>query len=969
MMKHLAIIVALLMPIQAMASYDAPLKNTVTQFDFGAKCDGSTDDTQKFKDWFNSGKTLLAVPGSGKCILSDTITMSTNKQTFIGAGAQLSWTSGITNKPGIAATGDDQMIDHIWGENANSLSGQSGERNYFIKATGNRFTVKNSYGDKFQNCGWFDYSASNSGFKALNNNCHDMTGAGDGQSSASSNGEDRGDAFYCGGSDCLIEGNTANCKAGSDCRVAFHAENIHPETSDHVGARIIGNHATGKFRRGDVCENMVNCELSANTGQDMTWWDVACIRSTNCGGTGNKFTYNRASTDNAGSVWSPNRGALMVYGKNENVSFDSSNQFNVTGYASGALLVQGLASGDDRTSHVKIGAQVTSNDNAQYCAWVVYSDYPTISPTCSGYKDYGLYSYDTKYKDYSGGYYNSVNKFQTKLILASITGTFTVGDTITQATSGAVGTLVYVDAPNKLLTVSQTFAQSSTAYDNTHAVSNAGSVGSGTVSRVNTYGYCLSDDNNAFGGKYDNTYCSNANVGKSIVNKTYVEANNDKFDNVVTAYDLFGSTNSTVGIGSTFNTVTTQYNNAGGSGNLTGASLVTASSTNTFTNKTFDTAGSGNVFKINGTTVSDKTGTGKAVLDVGATVNNLNPVSSIDTSSISLGANMLTALTSTGNGMVAIGSFALANCTGCDSAVAIGGGAMQNTTTGASGTAVGRLALINQTTGAGNVGIGYQAGRGVTTGSQNTAVGSFAMSTMGAAISGTNNSAFGYGSLVAAQGVAADNTAMGKSALSGVTTGTQNVGLGSSAGSSITTGSNNVAIGYNAQVASATGSNQLAIGTGITGSLTTGALTVGALNASSVTIGGTALANYTEGSFTPTVIGSSTAGTTTYTTQLGQYSRIGNVVFVVITLSWSAMTGTGDLQVGGLPFAPNATLQSGLSIWYNNLTVGAGKQLTCETSTSSSILLLTANDPSGGASANVGVDNSATLIISGFYKL
>lgn len=39
-----------------------------------------------------------------------------------------------------------------------------------------------------------------------------------------------------------------------------------------------------------------------------------------------------------------------------------------------------------------------------------------------------------------------------------------------------------------------------------------------------------------------------------------------------------------------------------------------------FTNKTFDTAGSGNVLKINGTTVSDKTGTGKVVLDTSPTL-------------------------------------------------------------------------------------------------------------------------------------------------------------------------------------------------------------------------------------------------------------------------------------------------------------------------------------------------------------
>jgi hypothetical protein len=54
--------------------------------------------------------------------------------------------------------------------------------------------------------------------------------------------------------------------------------------------------------------------------------------------------------------------------------------------------------------------------------------------------------------------------------------------------------------------------------------------------------------------------------------------------------------------------------------------LVGKATTDIFTNKTFDTAGTGNVLKINGTAISDKTGTGKAVLDTnpvitGATVN------------------------------------------------------------------------------------------------------------------------------------------------------------------------------------------------------------------------------------------------------------------------------------------------------------------------------------------------------------
>lgn len=60
-------------------------------------------------------------------------------------------------------------------------------------------------------------------------------------------------------------------------------------------------------------------------------------------------------------------------------------------------------------------------------------------------------------------------------------------------------------------------------------------------------------------------------------------------------------------------------NNAAGADTVLGAAT-----TDTLTNKTFDTAGSGNVLKINGTQVTDKTGTGKVVLDTNPTISGLS---------------------------------------------------------------------------------------------------------------------------------------------------------------------------------------------------------------------------------------------------------------------------------------------------------------------------------------------------------
>jgi len=76
--------------------------------------------------------------------------------------------------------------------------------------------------------------------------------------------------------------------------------------------------------------------------------------------------------------------------------------------------------------------------------------------------------------------------------------------------------------------------------------------------------------------------------------------------------------------------------------------LVGKATTDTLTNKTFDTAGSGNVFKINTVTVSDKTGTGKMVLDTSPTL--VTPVLGVASgTSLALGASGTLGSMSMGN--------------------------------------------------------------------------------------------------------------------------------------------------------------------------------------------------------------------------------------------------------------------------------------------------------------------------------
>ena len=71
-------------------------------------------------------------------------------------------------------------------------------------------------------------------------------------------------------------------------------------------------------------------------------------------------------------------------------------------------------------------------------------------------------------------------------------------------------------------------------------------------------------------------------------------------------------------------------------------------------------------------------------------------------------------------------------------------------------------------------------------------------------------------------------------------------------------------------------------------------------------VGGTSsnylMEEFKKGSFTPVVEGSSTAGSATYSTQVGRYTRIGDTVQFTLQLVWSSHTGSGDIKVTGMPY-------------------------------------------------------------------
>jgi len=90
------------------------------------------------------------------------------------------------------------------------------------------------------------------------------------------------------------------------------------------------------------------------------------------------------------------------------------------------------------------------------------------------------------------------------------------------------------------------------------------------------------------------------------------------------------------------------------------------------------------------------------------------------------------------------------------------------------------------------------------------------------------------------------------------------------------------------------------------------------------------LDHYETGSWTPVLQGATTEGTTTYTVNEGIFIRIGDFVLAQARIVWTAATGTGQAEIGGLPFDARAGTVNRvpLNIGYSNgLELPAGEYL------------------------------------------
>ena len=129
-----------------------------------------------------------------------------------------------------------------------------------------------------------------------------------------------------------------------------------------------------------------------------------------------------------------------------------------------------------------------------------------------------------------------------------------------------------------------------------------------------------------------------------------------------------------------------------------------------------------------------------------------------------------------------------------------------------------------------------------------------------------------------------------------------------------------------------------------------------------------ALNDYEEGTFTPTVIGTGTAGTGTYQAQVGRYTKIGDVVRFSIFVEWNAHTGTVNMRLAGLPFtALNVDDSSACfsilptSLTFSNNLAAIGVQ------NSTQVNLLTYS--SNATNVALPIDTTGSIRVSGVYEV
>ena len=126
------------------------------------------------------------------------------------------------------------------------------------------------------------------------------------------------------------------------------------------------------------------------------------------------------------------------------------------------------------------------------------------------------------------------------------------------------------------------------------------------------------------------------------------------------------------------------------------------------------------------------------------------------------------------------------------------------------------------------------------------------------------------------------------------------------------------------------------------------------------------LDDYEEGTFTPVIVGLTTAGVGAYTSTTGKYTKVGNLVTISIYLVVTAHTGTGGMSVSGLPFIVQAVYQP-CSFRVNNLSLTASNIIQGYANAGASTISLEQVPSGGGTITSIPMDTACEIMLSCSY--
>jgi hypothetical protein len=128
------------------------------------------------------------------------------------------------------------------------------------------------------------------------------------------------------------------------------------------------------------------------------------------------------------------------------------------------------------------------------------------------------------------------------------------------------------------------------------------------------------------------------------------------------------------------------------------------------------------------------------------------------------------------------------------------------------------------------------------------------------------------------------------------------------------------------------------------------------------------LDDYEEGSWTPVIVGSSTAGTASHSLQIGRYTRIGRMVQFECAVEYSAGTGTRNLRVSGLPFTVVGNSFPPTTCNLDGITLSANNYASPYVQSGDTYILMSQNPTGGGSRTAIAYDAAGSILLAGTYS-